>query len=54
LRYGVTGGGDVLAVDEHQFFALLFFKEMHQADGDHSGGQLVAAVFEECVDMFDV
>jgi hypothetical protein len=36
IRCGETGGRDVLAVEEHQFFALLVVEEMHETDGHHS------------------
>jgi hypothetical protein len=32
IRCGETGGRDVLAVEEHQFFALLVVEEMHETD----------------------
>ena len=54
LRWGETGGCDVFAVDEHQFFALLWIEEMHETNGHHCGGQLVAMEFEELMDMLHV
>src|ERR1700716_1086669 len=49
---GETGRCDVFTVDDHQFFALLFVEKMHETDGHHFGGQLVAVGLQEGVDMF--
>ena len=51
---GMTSGCDVLTVDEHQFLASFFVEKMHETNGHHCGGELVAVGFEEAVDVLHV